>query len=679
MASLPIITNNNSNSFKEMSRQSPMSLNSFGLRANVETSKLQKSTDGTLIKNNNMLGDVDKGFIKENILLEKILSSLQNEDAAISKLASKSRSGQSDDEDFDFSGKMPRLNSRIRGRNARGRARIRGRGRISRLSRSLAKPMRSISKIASNSIKISSRNISSVKQSVTNRLLGKPTPAPKPTPTPRPVPTPAPKPPAATAPPPKPPAATPASTSAVKTLDKAGIKSLIKTKLAKISGKVLPGIGLIFGAYEVIERIGKGDYVGSSIGVASGVAGLLPGIGTGISVVGSAVNISRDLYKEIYGMYPEQDNSGNVKQNFKDLVDMVIEEMTGKKLSSEQAKDELLEIVRKYKDSITKQYPQQVRQGIASSLRKAALKAGISKEQVDKELGEARGAALVEIQKREDATTLEMSNIENALKLSPQSTSQTAPGTPSTQQQPTATTPSNATPTTQAPSTSAPGISAPSTSAPANPTPPQPGQDATKVNSASPTGDVEQILATIRKKESSNNYTAQSGGSSASGAYQFIDSTWSSLAKRYGIGTEFKSAKDAPKEIQDAVAAAYVRQILRDNAGDVSKVPLVWYTGNAQGKMSDAAIAANRGQTGEDYKNKWMAMYSGNGQQLAQSSTTKVQEDRANNQRVTNNFNVAQAAPTQNRIPQQPQQQPSQDTSIKNRILDIFNLNRVAA
>lgn len=672
MASLPIITNNNSNSFKEMSRQSPMPLNSFGLRANVETSKLQKSTDGTLIKNNNMLGDVDKGFIKENILLEKILSSLQNEDAAINKLASKSRSGQSDDEDFDFSGKIPRLKSRLRGRNVRGRARVRENGRISHLSRSLAKPIRSISKIATNSIKIASGNISSVKQSVTNRLLGKPTPTPRPVPTPT------------TAPPPKPPASTPApkpsaSTSAVKTLDKAGIKSLIKTKLAKISGKVLPGIGLLFGAYEMIERIGKGNYVGASIGVASGVAGLLPGIGTGISVVGSAVNISRDLYKEIYGMYPEQDNSGNVKQNFKDIVDMVIEEMTGKKLSSEQAKDELLKIAREYKDSLTKEYSNQVRQGISSRLRKAALKAGISKEQVDKELGEARGAALVEIQKREDATTLEMSNIENALKSSSQSTSQAAPGTPSTQQQPTATTPSNATPTTQAPSTSTPGISAPSTSTPGSTTPPQPGQDATKVNSASPTGDVEQILATIRKKESSNNYTAQSGGSSASGAYQFIDSTWSSLAKRYSIGTEFKSAKDAPKEIQDAVAAAYVRQILRDNAGDVSKVPLVWYTGNAQGKMSDAAIAANRGQTGEDYKNKWMAMYSGNGQQLAQSSTTKVQEDRANNQRVTNNFNVSQATPTQNRIPQQPQQQPSQDTSIKNRILDIFNLNRVAA
>jgi hypothetical protein len=76
-------------------------------------------------------------------------------------------------------------------------------------------------------------------------------------------------------------------------------------------------------------------------------------------------------------------------------------------------------------------------------------------------------------------------------------------------------------------------------------------------------GDVERIMATIRARESGGNYNAQAKGSTASGAYQFIDSTWSGLTKKYGIGQEFGKAKLAPKEIQDAIARAYVQDILK--------------------------------------------------------------------------------------------------------------------
>jgi len=120
---------------------------------------------------------------------------------------------------------------------------------------------------------------------------------------------------------------------------------------------------------------------------------------------------------------------------------------------------------------------------------------------------------------------------------------------------------------------------------------------------------IQEVLATIRTRESGGNYQAQAPGSSASGAYQFIDSTWQSLTKKYGIGQEYNKAKDAPPEIQDSVAAKYVEEILKQNGGDVSKVPLVWYTGNAQGKMSDAALDANGGLTAESYQQKWMDTY----------------------------------------------------------------------
>lgn len=64
------------------------------------------------------------------------------------------------------------------------------------------------------------------------------------------------------------------------------------------------------------------------------------------------------------------------------------------------------------------------------------------------------------------------------------------------------------------------------------------------------------ILATIRYTEGGNSYTAKSKGSSASGAYQFVDSTWKNYNKDY------TRASDAPPEVQDAVAAQMARDML---------------------------------------------------------------------------------------------------------------------
>ena len=133
---------------------------------------------------------------------------------------------------------------------------------------------------------------------------------------------------------------------------------------------------------------------------------------------------------------------------------------------------------------------------------------------------------------------------------------------------------------------------------------------------AAPVGansDVEKILATIRTRESGGNYSIPHPigmpNQTASGAYAFTNKTWQYLTKKYGIGTEYSSAYLAPPPIQDEVARRYVNDILRRSGGDVSKVPLEWYTGNIDGVMSAEALAANNGLTPQAYQAKWMADY----------------------------------------------------------------------
>jgi murein DD-endopeptidase MepM/ murein hydrolase activator NlpD len=120
-------------------------------------------------------------------------------------------------------------------------------------------------------------------------------------------------------------------------------------------------------------------------------------------------------------------------------------------------------------------------------------------------------------------------------------------------------------------------------------------------------GPVEAVLATIRDIESGGNYQAKSAGSSASGAYQFLDSTWNS----YG---GYPHASDAPPDTQDAKAAEQVSAILDAHGQDVAAVPVVWYIGHLPEATSTewdvvpAAAAGNR-LTPRQYQTRWMNRY----------------------------------------------------------------------
>jgi hypothetical protein len=61
------------------------------------------------------------------------------------------------------------------------------------------------------------------------------------------------------------------------------------------------------------------------------------------------------------------------------------------------------------------------------------------------------------------------------------------------------------------------------------------------------------FLACVRRHESGGDYTAKNPNSTASGAYQYLDSTWRTMSARAGH-RGWSSARYAPPHIQDAVA-----------------------------------------------------------------------------------------------------------------------------
>ncbi len=147
------------------------------------------------------------------------------------------------------------------------------------------------------------------------------------------------------------------------------------------------------------------------------------------------------------------------------------------------------------------------------------------------------------------------------------------------------------------------------------------------------------ILNTIKSRESGNYQQAPTGKSSASGAYQFTKGTWQRLTRKYGYGKEYSEAYKAPSAIQDVIAANYVSDLMKQANGDVSKIPLAWYTGNLQGKMTPEQLSANRGLTAEVYQQRWMATY--NGAIPSQKSSSMTQ---TNNITINSNGNPQEIA-----------------------------------
>lgn len=118
---------------------------------------------------------------------------------------------------------------------------------------------------------------------------------------------------------------------------------------------------------------------------------------------------------------------------------------------------------------------------------------------------------------------------------------------------------------------------------------------------------IEVALLTIRTLESGSDYTAEAAGSTASGAYQFLDSSWA------GYGG-YQRAADAPPEVQDARAVELVTFILDRYAGDVGAIPVVWYIGHvpADGSPEWDTVPvpqASNTLTPREYQTRWLDKY----------------------------------------------------------------------
>ncbi|HUV17523.1 MAG TPA: hypothetical protein VMW33_03490 [Ilumatobacteraceae bacterium] len=176
------------------------------------------------------------------------------------------------------------------------------------------------------------------------------------------------------------------------------------------------------------------------------------------------------------------------------------------------------------------------------------------------------------------------------------------------------------------PASSTAGTTAPTTTALPPPTtaPPPPSTTIAPAahNVVTYPSQIANILATIRYLESRGDYTAPPNKGRASGAYQFITSTWN------GYGG-YSDAYLAPPEIQDERAAADVTRFLAQWNNDVSMIPVMWYYPRAaqDPTLLDIVPVPSAGNvlTVREYQQRWLGVWAFlSGQPIPQTLTVEA-------------------------------------------------------
>ena len=142
----------------------------------------------------------------------------------------------------------------------------------------------------------------------------------------------------------------------------------------------------------------KGDFNGAAISLGGGVAGVFPGVGTAVAIAAAATNIARDVYNEAYGVFPEQDESGEKTKRATEILDEIVQTMTGHKHTpmTAQQKD-LVQVELQAYAAVAKSSNLTLRRAYAQRLMTAGLKAGISKDAINTELQIIRDEATGEL------------------------------------------------------------------------------------------------------------------------------------------------------------------------------------------------------------------------------------------------------------------------------------------
>lgn len=113
-------------------------------------------------------------------------------------------------------------------------------------------------------------------------------------------------------------------------------------------------------------------------------------------------------------------------------------------------------------------------------------------------------------------------------------------------------------------------------------------------------------MFTIRFVESGGRYDAPPNRGNASGAYQYIASTWNNHRG-------YPHAYLAPPDVQDERALSDVRAILARWKGDVSMIPVIWYYPKAatDATLMDAVPVPSAGNrlTVRQYQHRWLNVF----------------------------------------------------------------------
>jgi hypothetical protein len=112
------------------------------------------------------------------------------------------------------------------------------------------------------------------------------------------------------------------------------IKNVIGEAAHVAVTKAIPIVGLSISAISASNRVMKGDFMGAAIDMASGAATTVPyftlnpfavGAGTATSIALDLWQISRDVYKQLFGIYPNQEKDSKVRERNMKMIMSIIQ------------------------------------------------------------------------------------------------------------------------------------------------------------------------------------------------------------------------------------------------------------------------------------------------------------------------------------------------------------------